>query len=127
MKEFVLTTNLFAASLMSPPIEDLLDKVDSKFSLVTLGARRARQINAYLAHLGGNMGAIVPPQLESSSKKPLSVAFEEVAAGLVVPVRDEVLTENLSHFDNDDASLDDFELGDEVFIAEEVNGSVDLD
>ncbi|MCB0982387.1 MAG: DNA-directed RNA polymerase subunit omega, partial [Ilumatobacter sp.] len=31
-------------TMMNPPIENLLDKVDSKFSLVTLAARRARQI-----------------------------------------------------------------------------------
>ena len=33
-------------SMIYPPIEDLLDKVDSKFSLVTLAAKRARQINS---------------------------------------------------------------------------------
>ena len=35
-------------TMMNPPIEDLLDTVDSKFSLVTLAARRARQINSLL-------------------------------------------------------------------------------
>jgi DNA-directed RNA polymerase subunit omega len=29
-------------TMINPPIEDLLDRVDSKFSLVTLAARRAR-------------------------------------------------------------------------------------
>ena len=33
--------------MINPPIEELLDKVDSKFSLVTLAARRARNINSY--------------------------------------------------------------------------------
>ncbi|MEY4372772.1 MAG: polymerase Rpb6, partial [Actinomycetota bacterium] len=33
--------------MVNPPIEDLLDCVDSKFSLVTLAARRARQLNSY--------------------------------------------------------------------------------
>jgi hypothetical protein len=30
-------------TMMNPPIEELLDRVDSKFSLVTLAARRARR------------------------------------------------------------------------------------
>ncbi|MEO5680425.1 MAG: DNA-directed RNA polymerase subunit omega, partial [Acidimicrobiales bacterium] len=29
-------------SLIDPPIEELLERVDSKFTLVTLSARRAR-------------------------------------------------------------------------------------
>ena len=39
-------------TMMNPPIEELLDTVDSKFSLVTLAARRARQINSYFNQLG---------------------------------------------------------------------------
>ena len=35
------------STLMDPPIEQLLDKVDSKFTLVVLASLRARQINAY--------------------------------------------------------------------------------
>ena len=30
-------------TMMNPPIEELLGRVDSKFALVTLAARRARQ------------------------------------------------------------------------------------
>ena len=33
-------------TLMDPPIEELLDKVDSKFTLVALGSARARQVNS---------------------------------------------------------------------------------
>jgi DNA-directed RNA polymerase omega subunit len=33
-------------TMMNPAIEELLDRVDSKFALVTLAARRARQINS---------------------------------------------------------------------------------
>ena len=40
-------------TLMDPPIEDLLDKVDSKFTLVALGSARARQVNSYYNSLGG--------------------------------------------------------------------------
>jgi DNA-directed RNA polymerase subunit omega len=67
-------------TLMDPPIEDLLDKVDSKFTLVALGAMRARQVNSYYNSLGEGIGRVVPPQVTSVSGKPLSIAFEEVAA-----------------------------------------------
>lgn len=67
-------------SLIDPPIEDLLDKVDSKFTLVSLSAKRARQINSYYNQLGEGMGVVVPPQVTSISGKPLTIAFEEVAA-----------------------------------------------
>ncbi len=55
------------ATMIHPPIEDLLDKVDSKFSLVSLAAKRGRQINSYFSQLGEGLGAIVPPQVASVS------------------------------------------------------------
>ena len=66
--------------MISPPIEELLNRVDSKFTLVTLAARRARQVNSYFNQLGEGLGAIVPPQVASTARKPLSIAFEEIAA-----------------------------------------------
>jgi DNA-directed RNA polymerase subunit omega len=74
-------------TLMDPPIEDLLDKVDSKFTLVALGALRARQVNAYYNSLGEGMGRVVPPQVASVSGKPLSIAFEEIAAAKATYIR----------------------------------------
>jgi DNA-directed RNA polymerase subunit omega len=68
-------------TLMDPPIEGLLDKVDSKFTLVALAARRARQVNSYYNSLGEGLGVVVPPQVASPSGKPLSIAFEEVSEG----------------------------------------------
>ena len=44
-------------TMMDPPVENLLGRVDSKFRLVTLAARRARQINSYFDQLGDGMGA----------------------------------------------------------------------
>ncbi len=73
------------STMIDPPIEELLDKVDSKFTLVTLGSKRARQINSYFNQLGEGLGAIVPPQVASVARKPLSIAFEEIAAGKVRP------------------------------------------
>jgi DNA-directed RNA polymerase subunit omega len=66
--------------LTDPPIEALLDRVESKFTLVTVAARRARQINSYYQGLGDNLGAMIPPQVASVSSKPLSVALEEIVA-----------------------------------------------
>ena len=39
-------------TMMDPPVEDLLDRVDSKFTLVSLAAKRGRQINSYFNQLG---------------------------------------------------------------------------
>ena len=66
-------------TLMDPPVEELLDKVDSKFTLVALSSKRARQINSYYNQLGESLGVIVPPQVTSVSGKPLTIAFEEIA------------------------------------------------
>ena len=74
-------------SMMNPKIEILLGKVDSKFKLVTLASLRARQINAYFGQLGEGHGPAVPPQVTSVARKPLSIAFEEIAAEKIVPVR----------------------------------------
>jgi DNA-directed RNA polymerase subunit omega len=71
-------------SLMEPRIESLMGKVDSKFTLVTLAAMRAREINDYYNQLGEGLGRIVPPQVTSVSRKPLSIALEEIAVGKIV-------------------------------------------
>jgi len=68
---------------MQPKLEELLDKVDSKFTLVTLSAKRAREINDYYNQLGEGLGRIVPPQVTSVSRKPLSIALEEVEASKI--------------------------------------------
>ena len=73
-------------SLMEPRIEQLMEKVDSKFTLVTLSAKRARQINDYYNQLGEGLGRIVPPQVTSVSRKPLSIALEEISAGKITYV-----------------------------------------
>ena len=70
-------------SLMEPRIEQLMGRVDSKFTLVTLAAMRAREINDYYNQLGEGLGRIVPPQVTSVSRKPLSIALEEVASSKI--------------------------------------------
>jgi DNA-directed RNA polymerase subunit omega len=73
-------------TMMNPPIEELLDRADSKFRLVTLGSKRARQINSYFGQLGDTSGQLVPPQVASVARKPLSIAFEEIAADRIEAV-----------------------------------------
>lgn len=68
---------------MQPRMETLLDKVDSKFTLVTLAATRAREINDYYNQLGEGLGKIVPPQVTSVSRKPLTISLEEIEAGKI--------------------------------------------
>ena len=74
------------ATMMEPPIEQLLARVESKFTLVSLSAKRARQINSYFNQLGEGLGAIVPPQVTSVSRKPLSIALEEIVEDKIVPL-----------------------------------------
>jgi DNA-directed RNA polymerase subunit omega len=81
-------------SMMNPKIEELLSKVDSKFKLVTLGAMRARQINGYFGQLGEGLGSTIPPQVTSVARKPLSIAFEEIAADKIVGVVPEPVDED---------------------------------
>lgn len=70
--------------ITEPKIENLLDKVENKYILVTLAARRTRQINEYLNSL--NKPGVLryrPPTIESLSNKPLTIALEEIAEGKV--------------------------------------------
>ena len=87
-----MTTRSFD-TMINPQIEELLDTVDSKFSLVTLAARRARQINSYFNQLGDGLGHMVPPQVSSVARKPLSIAFEEIAAHKIFQVEQAVPVE----------------------------------
>lgn len=81
-------------TMIDPRIEDLLERAgDSKFRLVTLGAKRARQINSYFGQLGEGLGASIPPQVTSTARKPLSIAYEEIRADKIVPVELEDLPE----------------------------------
>ena len=66
-------------TLVDPRIETLLAKVGgSKFSLVTVASRRAREINEYFTGMGAGHGTIFPPQVRSKSNKSLSIALEEL-------------------------------------------------
>jgi DNA-directed RNA polymerase subunit omega len=64
-------------------IDDLMDRMDSRFDLVHLAAKRAREINAYYAQLGEGLGQHVPPLVSTETNKPLSIALEEIAQGKI--------------------------------------------
>ena len=84
-------------TMMNPAIESLMSRTGSKFSLVTLAARRAREINSYFNQLGDGLGNMVPPQVSSTARKPLSISFEEISAGkiqLVAKTIEELAAEN---------------------------------
>ena len=72
-------------------MENALAETGGRFSLVVLAARRARQINAYFNELGEGIGHYVPPQVHSLSRKPLTIAFEEIAETKVVAAAVEVV------------------------------------
>jgi len=71
--------------MIDPPIGRVTEKAGSRFGLVVLAARRARQINAYFNQLGEGLGSYIPPQVHSLSRKPLSIALEEIDMDKVVP------------------------------------------
>lgn len=94
---------------MNPTIEVLLEKVDSKFTLVSLASRRARQVNSYFNQLGEGLGSIVPPQVASTARKPLSISFEEIAADKITYTRGDLEADDL---EADDLAADDAEAAD---------------
>lgn len=56
--------------MINPPLEVLVDKVDSKYTLCVLVAKRAREILS--------SGEIL---VDGKPQKPVSVALKEVASG----------------------------------------------
>ncbi|CVK19735.1 MULTISPECIES: DNA-directed RNA polymerase subunit omega [Sporomusa] len=58
--------------MINPSLDTLVKKVDSKYTLVVLAAKRAREI----------MDA-QQPLVESKSNKPVTIALEEVAQGKI--------------------------------------------
>ena len=70
--------------ITNPPIDDLLERADSKYSLVLYSAKRAQQINAYYAQLQEGLLEYVGPLVESEvHEKPLSISLREINQGLL--------------------------------------------
>ena len=70
--------------ITNPPIDELLDRVSSKYALVIYAAKRARQINDYYNQLGEGILEYVGPLVEPGlQEKPLSIAMREIHADLL--------------------------------------------
>jgi DNA-directed RNA polymerase subunit omega len=59
-------------SVIKPPLEELLEQVDTKYALVLAAAKRARQIK------DGGL-----PLVDIDSTNPVTVALEEIATGKI--------------------------------------------
>ncbi len=72
-------------SVIEPEIDSLLSKVDSKYTLCIVSARRARQINDMIH--GVRDQALLAMQsseiVELTKTKPLSLALKEIDEGAV--------------------------------------------
>ena len=70
--------------MIHPRIDELLENVDSRYALVIVAAKRARQINNYHHQLGeGTFDDFPPPMVDTASKNYLTIALEEVAEGKI--------------------------------------------
>jgi DNA-directed RNA polymerase subunit omega len=70
--------------ITNPPIDELLDRTQSKYALVIFAAKRARQINAYYSQLGEGLLEYVGPLVEAApQEKPLSISLREINSGLL--------------------------------------------
>ena len=64
--------------MTEPPIGELLEKVDCRYTLAVEAAKRAREI------IAGSL-----PLIETRETKPLSIAIEEITRRLITYSRDE--------------------------------------
>ena len=69
--------------MIHPKLDYLLENVDSRYALVIVAAKRARQINNYYHQLGEGTFEVPPPLVESRSKNHLTMSLEEVAEGKI--------------------------------------------
>ena len=69
--------------VIKPEIDLLLDKVDSKYTLCIIAAKRARQINDMIHGVRDQaLLTMQAPQIaQITSTKPLTLALEEIATG----------------------------------------------
>lgn len=58
--------------MIKPPLEALLDRVENKYALVIVAAKRARQLKE---------GSL--PLVDVDSGSPVTIALEEIAAGKI--------------------------------------------
>ena len=64
--------------MIDPPIGELLEKVDCRYTLAVEDSKRAREL------IGGSM-----PLIDTKEIKPLTIAIEEINRGLITYTREE--------------------------------------
>jgi DNA-directed RNA polymerase subunit omega len=76
--------------MIEPRIDELLShtqadgEATSRYALVIVAAKRARQINNYHHQLGeGTFDELAPPLVQSRSKNYLTMSLEEIAEGKI--------------------------------------------
>ena len=70
--------------ITNPPIDDLLEKVESKYALVVYAAKRARQINTYNLEIAEGMFSTPGPLIDSNPEdKALGIALREIDQGVL--------------------------------------------
>lgn len=69
--------------MIDPPIGELLERVDCRYTLAVEASKRAREI------IGG-----ATPMIETKENKPLSIAIQEINCGFVTYTREEEDEEN---------------------------------
>lgn len=85
-KETTATEAVFdpPIGITAPPIDELLDKVSSKYALVIFAAKRARQINSYFQQADEGVFEFVGPLVDPEDhEKPLTIALREINEGLL--------------------------------------------
>ena len=66
--------------MTEPPIGELLEKADCRYTLAVEASKRAREL------IGGSL-----PLIDTKENNPLTIAIEEINRGLITYSRDEVL------------------------------------
>ena len=80
----MLGTSPQPEGITNPPIDELLDKVSSKYALAIFAAKRARQINSYYQEQDEGVFEFVGPLVTpDQGEKPLSIAMREINAELL--------------------------------------------
>lgn len=70
--------------MTNPPIGELLEKVDCRYTLAVEASKRAREI------IGGSL-----PLIDTKETKPLSIAIEEINRKLITYSREEEAEEEV--------------------------------
>ena len=70
--------------ITNPPIDDLLEKVESKYALVVYAAKRARQINTYNLEIADGMFSTPGPLIDCNPESACQVSAPTIsrAAGV---------------------------------------------